>query len=146
MQRWEQWRQEIERTKLMSVPRCYSQFFASSPDIYANARGSAFAAVAYWRVSHSGRIDVSFVLARTRCAPLQIISIPRLELQAAVLATRPMGAHVDECGGRCHDGEATGLVSPGQSLDTGGRHGCGLARSSGHRARRPLRSLTTTET
>lgn len=91
-ERWENWRKEVERTKLLQVPRCYSPYILSSEDvqlhIYADASEAAFSAVAFWRVAHAGGFDVSFVLGRTRCAPLQTLTIPRLELQAAVLATR----------------------------------------------------------
>lgn len=90
--RWESWRREVERTKLLRVPRCYSRFILTSDDVqlhlFADASEAAFSAVAYWRVVHAGGVDVSFVLGRTRCAPLQPLSIPRLELQAALLATR----------------------------------------------------------
>ncbi|XP_036335211.1 uncharacterized protein LOC118745705 [Rhagoletis pomonella] len=51
----------------------------------------AFAAVAYWRVvNYEKEVSVSFVCAKTKCAPLKPLTIPRLELQAAVLGTRLM--------------------------------------------------------
>lgn len=32
---------------------------------------------AYWRISHADGVDFAFVLGRTRCAPLTILTIPR---------------------------------------------------------------------
>ena len=38
-------------------------------------------------VTH-GRITVSFVMSKTRLAPIKTLTVPRLELQAAVTAVR----------------------------------------------------------
>lgn len=105
-ERWQAWRTEIPQTKFVRVPRCYSPSIISSLNlqlhVFADASETAFAAVAYWRVPLHNGIDVAFVAGKARCAPLQILSIPRLELQAAVLATRLMteireshGLHID---------------------------------------------------
>ncbi|XP_058827651.1 uncharacterized protein LOC131687579 [Topomyia yanbarensis] len=49
---------------------------------------SAFAAAAYIRAETLHGYDVSLIAAKTRVAPNKAMSIPRLELQAAVLGTR----------------------------------------------------------
>jgi len=41
-------------------------------------------------------VQVSFVSARTKCAPMRTMTIPRLELQAAVLGTRLMNTVKEE--------------------------------------------------
>lgn len=47
-----------------------------------------FSAVTYWRIVHEDCFEVSFIIGTTRFAPLKPLSIPRLELQADVLAAR----------------------------------------------------------
>ena len=57
--------------------------------VFADASEKGFEAVCFARYSlPDGSIKVSFVMARNRVAPLKQLSIPRLELQAAVLAVR----------------------------------------------------------
>lgn len=91
-QRWEVWRNEIIRTQLLRVPRCPFYNVDAITDIqlhiYADASEAAFAAVAFWRVSRGTKVDLSFVLGKVKVSPTQLLSIPRLELNAAVLATR----------------------------------------------------------
>ncbi|XP_070851583.1 uncharacterized protein [Drosophila suzukii] len=56
-----------------------------------DASQSAFAAVIYWKITYEDDdVQVSFVCAKTKCAPMRTITIPRLELQAPVLGTRLM--------------------------------------------------------
>lgn len=91
---WSRWRIQMKNIANFRVPRFY--FPSGKPTclqlhIFVDASEEAFAAVAYWRyVSLDGDIRISFVASKTKCAPLKRISIPRLELQAAVLGTRLM--------------------------------------------------------
>ena len=57
--------------------------------IFSDASNEAFGACAYvrWRTD-SNKYDTRFIAAKSRVAPLKPLTIPRLELQAAVLATR----------------------------------------------------------
>ncbi|XP_044314311.1 uncharacterized protein LOC123037477 [Drosophila rhopaloa] len=83
--------------------RCPRQYFGRGAvrtievHVFVDASQSAFAAVAYWRVTYEdGNVLVSFVWANTKCAPMRTMSIPRLELQAAVLGTRLMNTVREE--------------------------------------------------
>ncbi|XP_033115739.1 uncharacterized protein LOC117115955 [Anneissia japonica] len=57
---------------------------------FCDASEEAFGACAYlrWEVEGEPRYSTRFVAARSRVAPLKKLTIPRLELQAAVLAVR----------------------------------------------------------
>lgn len=48
----------------------------------------AYSAVSYLRIVDNDGIQCSFVGAKTKVAPIKPMSVPRLELQAAVLGTR----------------------------------------------------------
>lgn len=65
--------------------------FASLVSIFSQGWQHSFDAVAYWRyLSSHGNINISFVASKAKCAPLKRATIPRLELQAAVIGTRLM--------------------------------------------------------
>ncbi|XP_036329813.1 uncharacterized protein LOC118741953 [Rhagoletis pomonella] len=91
---WERWRKQLLAVTKYAIPSFY--FCNGKPKdlqlhIFVDASEDAFAAVAYWRVvNYENEVSVSFVCAKTKCAPLKPLTIPRLELQAAVLGTRLM--------------------------------------------------------
>ena len=72
-----------------SLPRCY---IANVPTdapvelrIFCDASEKSYGAVAYIRVEDSkGKVQVAFVMARSCVAPKKQLSIPRLELCAAL--------------------------------------------------------------
>lgn len=54
--------------------------------VFCDASSKTYAAVAYWRFPLNNY--TAFILAKSRVTPIETITIPRLELQAAVLATK----------------------------------------------------------
>ncbi|XP_070142302.1 uncharacterized protein [Drosophila kikkawai] len=86
------WRRQMDAVGQFRCPRHYFGRGAVRTiklHVFVDASQSAFAAVAYWRVMYEdGNVLASFVCAKTKCAPMRTMSIPRLELQAAVLGTR----------------------------------------------------------
>ncbi|XP_044571285.1 uncharacterized protein LOC123257215 [Drosophila ananassae] len=89
-----EWRKEMEKVERFRSPRHY---FGSGlvktieMHVFVDACQSAFASVVYWRITYEdGDVQVRFVCAKTKCAPMRTMTIPRLELQAAVLGTRLM--------------------------------------------------------
>ena len=70
------------------MPTRYSQCTTSTPvalHIFADASTKAYGAVAY--LVHQNK-QVAFIMSKTRVAPLKPLTLPRLELSAAVLAAR----------------------------------------------------------
>ncbi|KAL7737020.1 hypothetical protein ACLKA6_008873 [Drosophila palustris] len=92
-ERFVQWLRQLDNVKYFKIPRCYSPKFLLQDTsielhVFVDASEQAFAAVAYWRIVVGNDVETSFVAGKTRCAPLKLLSVPRLELQAAVLGTR----------------------------------------------------------
>ncbi|KAJ0169291.1 hypothetical protein K1T71_015175 [Dendrolimus kikuchii] len=57
--------------------------------IFCDASTQAMCAVAYWRwINKAGKIQIAFISSKCRVAPIKHTSVPRLELQAAVLGAR----------------------------------------------------------
>ena len=49
---------------------------------------STFDPLGLRKESGDGTVESAFIMAKSRCAPLQYVSLPRLELQAATIAAR----------------------------------------------------------
>ena len=70
----------VFRTKVLSYVNSATRFWRCE---------TPFCAVAYFRfVYPGGRVQCAFVAAKTRVAPVRPLSIPKLELQAALLSLR----------------------------------------------------------
>ncbi|XP_075167679.1 uncharacterized protein LOC142239799 [Haematobia irritans] len=86
------WWREFQEISKFKIHRCISFNLYNASNIqlhiFVDASQDAFAAVCYLRVLHQFGIDVSFIMGKVRCAPKKLMSIPRLELQAAVLGVR----------------------------------------------------------
>ena len=90
---WERWRSELGKLTGVQVPRCLipSSFLGARCELhyFSDASQQAYATVVYLRmVSESGEIRCSFLFSRSRLAPVRPMTIPRLELSAAVLSVR----------------------------------------------------------
>ncbi|OXA48117.1 uncharacterized protein LOC110855239 [Folsomia candida] len=89
---WKMWIHEFESIKNLKIPRCYATFNCEESEVelhvFCDASELAYAAAAYLRIDNGRRIETSLVMAKSRVAPLKSISIPRMELIAAVIGTR----------------------------------------------------------
>ncbi|XP_062538894.1 uncharacterized protein LOC134207184 [Armigeres subalbatus] len=93
-ERWQQWSNLFGRLSELRIPRCYFRSpFPASLDglqvhLFVDASESAFACAVHFRLETDSGIQVALVGAKTKVAPLKTLSIPRLELKAAVLGVR----------------------------------------------------------
>ena len=102
-ERWIKWTGLFSNMGELRIPRCYFQeatlqtYERLQLHVFVDASEPALSAVAYFRVIDAGgEPQCSIVAAKTKVAPLKPLSIPRLELQAAVLGSRLM-SFVQEC-------------------------------------------------
>ncbi|KAK3729904.1 hypothetical protein QZH41_006241 [Actinostola sp. cb2023] len=88
---WKKLFDEIESLKSVQIPRCVRPSDVSGPSelhVFADASGAAFGAVAYLLWPTSQGPEVRLVSAKAKVAPLRQSTIPRLELMAALIASR----------------------------------------------------------
>ena len=99
--KWIQFFKETKELKKIGFKRCLVP--PETPEaptlcVFSDASQDAFGACAYIRQRTKQSIyEVNFVAAKSRVAPLKQLTIPRLELQAAVLASRLAKTIVKEC-------------------------------------------------
>ncbi|XP_041675272.1 uncharacterized protein LOC121530366 [Drosophila eugracilis] len=91
---FESWRLEMDYVRDFRCPRYYFGTGCVRElqlHVFVDSSQSAFAAVAFWRATYDNDdVRSYFVCSKTKCAPMKTMTIPRLELQAAVLGTRLM--------------------------------------------------------
>nr|XP_041631969.1 uncharacterized protein LOC121502441 [Drosophila kikkawai] len=86
------WKALVE--DLPTLTQCQVPRYIASPfqDVqlhgFADASAQAYGAVVYARVAYGGSFQITLVAAKTRVAPIKPVSIPRLELNAALLLSR----------------------------------------------------------
>ena len=92
--RWRSWNAQLPSLSELRTPRNYflleTQFSECQMQlhIFSDASEIGYGVSSYLRVKYpDGTIHCSFVMGKVRNAPIKFTSIPRLELQAAVLST-----------------------------------------------------------
>ncbi|WP_253302436.1 DUF1759 domain-containing protein [Wolbachia endosymbiont of Psylliodes chrysocephala] len=91
-QRWKSWINELGTIKEITIPRCYSLNIPTASNIqlhsFSDASQQAYSAVVYLRISSQNGVEISFLSSKSKVCPLKEITIPRLELQASLLASK----------------------------------------------------------
>ena len=102
---WRRWKNELSALSKIKIPRCYKTTVATTNKVkdcgmtkcvkevqlhnFSDASEIGYGSASYLRTEYiDGRVTCSLVFGKSRTAPLRKISIPRLELQAAVLSVR----------------------------------------------------------
>ncbi|XP_058817477.1 uncharacterized protein LOC131680783 [Topomyia yanbarensis] len=119
-EKWKRWTTLLRGIKRLQIPRYY--FFLVGPGpyqslqlhIFTDASEAGYGCAAYFRAVNNGTVQCSLVMAKSKVAPLKKLSIPRMELQAAVLGARLMktvsDSHTVNITGRFLWTDSTSLV------------------------------------
>lgn len=90
--RWERWRHSAPELNKIRVSRCFKRGLENGANVelmsFSDASQIGYGHCSYVRaVDDNGKVTVSLAMAKSRIAPSKVKTIPRLELQAAVLST-----------------------------------------------------------
>ncbi|XP_028408200.1 uncharacterized protein LOC114530778 [Dendronephthya gigantea] len=92
--RWEEWKLDLVRMKGFSIPRCYKpldfgRVVRTELHHFSDASVVGYGQCSYLRfIDECDLIHCAFVMGKSRVAPLKSVTIPRLELTAAVCSVR----------------------------------------------------------
>ena len=98
---WRDWLDNLPKLENLKIRRCYKDqqttaIKNSQLHIFSDASERGYGACAYIRITdQDDTVHCSLVMGKSRLAPIKQVSIPRLELSAAVVACRLYGL-VDE--------------------------------------------------
>lgn len=89
---WRKFLESLDELAEIKIPRWYAPINPLTSDvtlvIFVDASEGAFAATGYLRFQKDEEVFVALAMAKTKVAPLKKLSIPRLELQGALLGAR----------------------------------------------------------
>lgn len=91
---WKRWLDELQLLTAFKVDRCIKPKDFGAPihsqlHHFADASKHGYGTVSYIRLQNSrSKTHVAFILGKARVTPLKSVTIPRLELTAALLAAR----------------------------------------------------------
>ena len=92
---WIRWLEDLQNLAQVTVPRCLIRSSLRYSDLqmqlhhFSDASSVGYSTVSYLRViAPDDSIICSFLMGKSRLAPIKTVSIPRLELVAATMASR----------------------------------------------------------
>lgn len=86
---WGDYLKSLQLLRDLRIPRCIARTSTEGElHVFTDASEVAYSCAVYWRQSHGRQHDVALLAGKARVTPLKPVSIPRLELQAALLGTR----------------------------------------------------------
>ena len=94
MQLWNKWKENIVKLEAIKVNRCiqpmgFGEISHASLHHFSDASADSYGQVTYLRIVNiEGRISCCLMMAKSRVAPANRPTIPRLELTAAVVSTK----------------------------------------------------------
>ncbi len=91
--RWERWKVDMQELRKVQIPRCYKPadfqpIIRVELHHFSDASTNGYGVCSYLRFLSSNNAYCSLVASKARVAPVKVITIPRLELTAAVVAVK----------------------------------------------------------
>ena len=92
--RWEKWRGELHELAELKIRRCYKpEHFSDVKSVelhsFSDASVNGYGQCSYlWMVNKRDEVDCTLVTAKSRVTLLKPVTVPRLELTAAVVSTK----------------------------------------------------------
>ncbi|KAK3087993.1 hypothetical protein FSP39_013221 [Pinctada imbricata] len=90
---WNLWCNEVQNLKSLKIPRCikpsnFGPYEYAELHHFSDASNSGYGQCSYLRIVNGTQVHCSFLIGKARVAPLKVVTIPRLELTAAVLSVK----------------------------------------------------------
>ena len=92
--RWEKWKGELRELVNLKIPRCTlpEQFGAVNKrelHHFSDASTTGYGQCTYLRlIDDAHNLHCSLVMGKSRVTPLRVVTVPRLELQAAIISVK----------------------------------------------------------
>lgn len=93
-QKWNKWLEDLEKVENFQINRCFKpqdfgQITSAQMHHFSDASETAYGTVTYIKFQNDNNIvHITFLIGKARVAPLKQVTIPRLELTAAVLTIK----------------------------------------------------------
>lgn len=91
-EKWIIWLNEAKSIQQVRIPRCYFPVVCQYTNIqlhtFCDAGENAYCAMTFIRAEINGQAFVALIQAKNRVAPMKMLTIPRLEIQAAVTGSQ----------------------------------------------------------
>ena len=89
-ERWRKWIEELDELKNMSFPRCMTkEGVRYEVHNFSDASEKGYGCCSYLKsILDDGSVHVSLIMSKARVSPMKHVTIPRLELQAALVAAQ----------------------------------------------------------
>ena len=91
--RWERWKSDIQNLDSVQIPRCYKPadmdtVTRTELHHFSDASTSGYGMCSYLRTLSKDHVHCCLVVSKARVSPVKVVSVPRLELAAAVVAVK----------------------------------------------------------
>ena len=92
--KWNAWKTDIGNLQLIQIPRCYQPLkfgtvIKTELHHFSDASTTGYGQCSYVRlINTEGKVHCALVIGKSRVAPTKIVTIPRLELAAAVVSVK----------------------------------------------------------